>query len=289
MIGALIIVFREVLEAGLIIGIVWAVASRLITAKAWIVGGVAAGLLGSALVATFTGAIANAFEGYGQELFNAIVLATAVLMLMWHNMWMARHGRELATTLREAGQDVVAGRRSLVALAIIVCTAVLREGSEVVLFLYGVAISDDGATASSMVTGGLMGLVAGALVSGLTYKGLIAIPVRYFFTVTNWLITLLAAGMAAQSVSYLEQAGIITWFNQTMWDTSGILSEKSITGRILHTLVGYSDQPSGAQLIAYLAVIAVMWFAARQMRKGPAPKAQAAAAPIASTKANPSA
>lgn len=271
MIGALIIVFREVLEAGLIIGIVWAVASRLASAKAWILGGVAAGLAGSAVVAGFTGAIASAFEGYGQELFNAGILATAVVLLTWHNMWMARHGRELAGQLRQAGTDVVEGRRSFWALAIIVFAAVLREGSEVVLFLYGVAVSD-GTSALGLLGGGLLGLAAGAIVSVLTYNGLVAIPMRYFFTATNWLIMLLAAGMAAQSVSYLEQAGVVTVLNQTVWDSSGLLSESSLPGRILHTLVGYSDQPSAAQLVAYLAVVAVTWLAVRRIQKPAQPR-----------------
>jgi len=177
MIGALIIVFREVLEAGLIIGIVWAVASRLASAKAWILGGVAAGLAGSAVVAGFTGAIASAFEGYGQELFNAGILATAVVLLTWHNMWMARHGRELAGQLRQAGTDVVEGRRSFWALAIIVFAAVLREGSEVVLFLYGGILW--GAVPVLNICGGVswQGHLCGAL-AGVLAAYLLAGPER---------------------------------------------------------------------------------------------------------------
>ncbi len=266
MIGALIIVFREVLEAGLIVGIVWAVARDLLTAKSWILGGIAAGLVGSAVVAAFTGAIANAFEGYGQELLNASVLGAAVLMLGWHNIWMARHGKAMSSELRQAGQDVATGKKSFLALAMIVGLAVLREGSEVVLFLYGVAISN-GSTWLNMFVGGILGCVAGALVSVLTYRGLLRVPLRHFFTVTNWLITLLAAGMAAQSISYLEKAGVVNVFGQTAWDTSGILSESSMLGRILHTLVGYADQPTFAQLFAYIAVVAVLWLATRMIHQ----------------------
>jgi high-affinity iron transporter len=262
MLGALIIVFREVIEAGLIIGIVWAVASNLAAARAWILSGVAAGLGGSALVAIFTGAIASAFDGYGQEIFNACILGTAVVMLAWHNIWMARHGRRLAMELRQAGQEAVSGLRSFWALAFIVCMAVMREGSEVVLFLYGIVISN-GATGASLFMGGLLGLAAGLVVSVLTFKGLLTIPMRHFFFVTNWLVTLLAAGMAAQLVGYLQQAGVIDVLGETAWDTSSILSENSMVGRVLHTLVGYSDQPTVIQLIAYIAVIAVIWSAAR--------------------------
>ncbi len=86
-------------------------------------------------------AIANAFAGAGQELFNAAVLVVAVLMLGWHNVWMARHGRAIAAEAKALGEAVAGGRRSMAALAIVVGVAVLREGAEVVLFLYGIVVS----------------------------------------------------------------------------------------------------------------------------------------------------
>ncbi len=263
MIGALIIVFREVLEAGLIVGIVLAATQRVAGSRAWIYGAMAAGVAGSMVVAAFTGAITAAFEGYGQELFNACILGLAVLMLMWHNIWMARHGRSLAGELKESGQEVAAGRRSFWALFAIVGLAVLREGSEVVLFLYGVAVSGH-SSGVSMLTGGLLGLVSGGIISMLTFRGLVHIPMRHFFTVTNWLITLLAAGMAAQAISFLEKAGIATILSQTVWDSSWLLDEDGLLGRILHTLVGYTAQPSALQLSAYVAVILVVVFATRR-------------------------
>ena len=262
MIGALIIVFREVLEAGLIVGIVLA-ATRSVNGSRWFVSmGVLAGVLGSCVMAVFTGTLANAFDGFGQEIFNAAILAVAVVMLTWHNVWMAKHGRQLVGELKQAGREVLEGKKTLLALAIVVGTAVLREGSEVVLFLYGVAISDGG-SGVSIISGGLAGLVLGAVVSGFTYLGLLNIPTRHLFAVTSWLIALLAAGMAAQSISFLEKAGIVDFLGTTVWDTSGLLSEKSIAGRILHTLIGYSDQPTLLQLLAYLATLAVIFLATR--------------------------
>src|ERR1700692_3732238 len=124
----------------------------------WIAGGVAAGLFGACIVAVFTGELSGLFNGSGQELFNAGILGFAVLMLTWHNVWMSRHGRELAAEMRAAGEAVAAGSKSLFALAVVVAIAVLREGSEVVLFLYGVAASQGGANLA-MVAGGLIGLV----------------------------------------------------------------------------------------------------------------------------------
>ena len=257
MLPSLLIVFREVFEAGLIIGIVMAVTVGVPQRGRWVAGGVAAGVLGSCVVAVFTGGLSELFHGNGQELFNAAILSFAVLMLGWHNVWMARHGRELAAEMRSAGEAVVAGSKSLAALAAVVAIAVLREGSEVVLFLYGVAAAEGGA-GLGMVTGGAVGLVLGSLVCLLTYLGLVTIPARYLFAVTSALITLLAAGMAAQAIAFLEQANILTLFDQTVWDTSWILSDGSYLGRALHTLIGYVDQPTAMQLIVYAATLAVI-------------------------------
>jgi high-affinity iron transporter len=73
--------------------------------------------------------------------------------------------------------------------------------------------------------------------------------------VTTALITFLAAGLAAQAVVFLQQAGIVTALADTAWDTSAILSDTSLFGRVLHTLVGYSDQPSILQVVVYLVVL----------------------------------
>ena len=248
MLAALIIVFREIFEAGLIVGIVLAVTRTVPHRNAWIGGGVLAGVLAACLVAVFAGALSNLFAGMGQELFNALILAIAVVMLTWHNVWMARHGSELAGELRAAGQAVVEGSKSLLALAVVVGVAVLREGSEVVLFLYGVlAGSDD--SGLSVALGGFAGLLLGALVCVLTYAGLVRIPTRKLFAVTTVLIALLAAGMAAQAAAFLEKADVLTAMNNVVWDSAWLLSDSSLPGKALHTLIGYTDQPPAMQLV----------------------------------------
>lgn len=256
MIAALIIVFREVFEAGLIIGIVLAVTRTVPHRNVWIAGGVLAGALAACVVAAFAGALSNLFAGMGQELFNAAILALAVVMLTWHNVWMARHGKELAGELRAAGQAVVAGEKSLLALAVVVGVAVLREGSEVVLFLYGVLATGND-TPWGVALGGFAGLVLGALVCWLTYVGLLRIPPRALFTTTTVLIALLSAGMAAQATAFLERANWLTALDSVVWDSSWLLSDSSLLGKALHTLIGYTDQPTAMQLTVYLAILAV--------------------------------
>ena len=273
MLAALIIVFREVFEAGLIVGIVLAVTSSVPNRNRWIGGGVLAGVLAACLVAAFAGALSQLFAGMGQELFNASILCIAVVMLTWHNVWMAHHGREMAGELRAVGQAVADGTKSLLALAVVVGVAVLREGSEVALFLYGVAASEGG-SALSLALGGLLGLALGVGVCLLTYFGLMRIPPKALFATTTALITLLAAGMAAQAVAFLERANWLNSLDTVAWDSAWLLPETSIAGRTMHTLIGYTDQPTEMQLLVYVAVLIatfmLMRFAGSQPAK-PAP------------------
>jgi high-affinity iron transporter len=252
--AALIIVFREVFEAGLIVGIVLAVTGSVPHRNRWIGGGVLAGALAACLVAAFAGALSRLFAGMGQELFNAAILSIAVTMLTWHNVWMAHHGREIAGEMRAVGQAVADGTKSLLALAVVVGVAVLREGSEVALFLYGV-VASDGGSAASLAVGGFIGLALGAAVCFLTYFGLMHIPPRALFATTTVLITLLAAGMAAQAVAFLERANWLTSLDTVVWDSGALISETSIAGRTLHTLIGYTDQPTEMQLVVYATVL----------------------------------
>jgi high-affinity iron transporter len=254
--ATLIIVFREVFEAGLIIGIVLAVTGSVPHRNSWIGGGVLTGVLAACLVAASAGALSQLFEGMGQELFNAAILAVAVIMLTWHNVWMASHGRELAGQLRSVGKAVADGNKSLLALAVVVGVAVLREGTEVALFLYGVLASEgSGGSAASLLLGGIAGLVLGAGVCLLTYSGLMRIPPKALFATTTALITLLAAGMATQAVAMLERANWLISLDRVAWDSAWLLSDRSIAGRALHTLIGYTDQPTQMQLLVYVTVL----------------------------------
>jgi high-affinity iron transporter len=267
MLGTLIIVFREILEAGLIVGIVLAATRGVPRRGRWVGFGVAGGVLGACIVAAFASGIASLFAGSGQELFNAAILILAVGMLTWHNVWMAGHSREMSREMRQVGAAVADGQKPLLALSIVVGVAVLREGSELVLFLYGIAASGGSSTAA-MLTGGALGLAAGAGVSAAIYLGLASVPMKAMFKVTTGLITLLAAGLASQAVAFLQQAGHLAGYTTPLWDTSAWLPETGVIGRLLRTLIGYTDQPNAAQLAAYLAVIGLM-LALMRWRRGP--------------------
>ena len=269
MLATAIIVFREVLEAALIVGIVMAASRGAPGRGLWVGGGVAGGILGALCVAAAAETLAAMAQGMGQELFNAGILFAAVLMLGWHNVWMARHGRELASNATKLGHDVRSGAQPLWALAFAVGLAALREGSETVLFLYGIALAE-ASGAASLVTGAAIGLVLGVAAGFAIYWSLVSIPTRQLFTVTNWLVLLLAAGLASQGAAFLMQANLLPSLGSNVWDTSFLLSDQSIAGKILHTLIGYTAQPAGVQIIFYLATLVVITTLMRVLGQSPA-------------------
>jgi len=269
MLATLLLVFREVLEAALIVSIVAAATRGVARRGAWIGSGIALGVLGAGLVALFASAIADAMSGMGQEWFNAAVLLAAVAMIGWHVIWMSKHGRELAMQMKEVGSAVSSGSRPLTALLVVVAIAVLREGSEVVLFGYGLLAS--GSSAGALALGGVLGILAGMGVGFAMYFGLLRIPMKHFFNATNGLLVLLAAGLASEAAGKLVQADALPTLVDTLWDSSWLLSDESVLGRTMHVLVGYTAQPSGIQMAFYAATVVLLLFGMRLSSRAAVP------------------
>ncbi|MDX8402405.1 MAG: FTR1 family protein [Mariprofundaceae bacterium] len=270
MIAAWIIVFRETLEMALVLGVLLAATQGASTSRRWIAGGAAGGALGAVLAAVFMEELENALAGDGEFVFNAVVLAAAAALIGWTVVWMARHGREMSARMKQVGQAVSNGAAPKAALAAVSFAAVLREGGEAVFFLFGAArsIADDG---SGMLIGGVLGLASGGLTGWAVYKGLARIPLRHLFRVIGWLLTLMAAGMAALAAANLVLIGWLPPLADPLWDTSAILSEDSAPGAFLRVLTGYSDTPSGMQMLVFgltLALIAIAHTHANRPRQG---------------------
>lgn len=271
-----IIAFRETLEAALIVSIVLGASRDIPGRTLWVAGGLVAGLLGAGLVALFADAISGFFDGMGRELFNAGVLLIAVLMLAWHQVWMGAHGAELAAESRQLGQSVQKGVRPVSALALVTAIAVLREGSETVLFMYGIA-ADGTADTKSMLMGGGLGVLSAAALGWVLYAGLVRVPVKHIFKVTGIIMLLLTAGLAAQASAYLVQAGYLPALGYDIWDSSALLAQDNPIGVFLHILVGYVARPMGIQVLVYAAtLISILLASALVLRAHRAPARSAA-------------
>jgi len=270
MLNSAIIVFRECLEAALIIGIIAAATRGLAGRGRWITGSVLVGLAGSLVVAAGADWISGLAEGAGQELFNAGVVLLAAGMLAWHCIWMSRHGRELAQSARSVGQAVASGAAAFSALGAVIALAVLREGSETVLFLYGL-LAGGGQSLFEVAAGGMAGLAAGALAGCILYAGAVRLPMKAFFAVTNGLIALLAAQMASQGARFLAQADLLPSLADPLWDLSALLPDASVIGRTLNAVVGYRAMPSGIEVLFYTLMLAMVLVAMEAVRRMPPP------------------
>jgi high-affinity iron transporter len=256
MLGTAVIVFREVLEAALIIGLILAI-TKGVQGRIRIASiGVAFGILGAVVLALLAGQITPMAEGMGSELLNALILSAAVVMLSWHLIWMRKHSQQITYHVKQVGNSILQGEKPPTVIAVIIGLAVLREGSEVVLLMYGVSAA--GSDALGMLTGGVLGLLAGIAIGVVMYLGLARIPLKTLFRVSGWLLLLLTAGLAAQASNYLVQADLIPALGYNIWDTSNILSQQSLLGQFLHILVGYVDQPMGIQIVVYTLTLIVV-------------------------------
>jgi high-affinity iron transporter len=273
-----LLVFREVLEAALIISVVCAATHGVPRRGSFVLGGIGLGLMGALLVAVGADYIASLAGGAGQDIFNAGVLLSAVVMIGWHVVWMSSHGRELAEHMRSVGGAVKAGSRSLTLLLTVVALAVLREGSEIVLFLYGMAAGGIGR--GGLAAGIALGVGAGAILGFALYFGLLRIPIKHFFSVTNAMLILLAAGLASTAAGFLVQSDLLPTWGSQIWNTSHLLSDDSLLGRTLGILIGYKAAPAGVQIVFYLVTAALLAAGLRwQQRRTSAPSPSASAVP----------
>jgi high-affinity iron transporter len=258
-----LIVFRESLEAALFIGIVAAATQGVAGRSRWLAAGVGAGALGAIVLALLAEQIGSALDGLGQDMVNIGVLALALAMLLWHCIWVSTHAKEMAGEAREFGRAVQDGRRTPWALFAVIALAVLREGAETVLFVGGLVTGHGEAQTASVLLAGATGLAAGAAVGVALYAGLKRIPARHIFSVTNVLVALLAASIASQLVRDIAQAGFLETLTSPLWDSSSLVAPDSLPGAVLHGLIGYDARPSGAQLIAYVAVLGLIFVGTR--------------------------
>ena len=256
MISSALVVFREVFEIVLIVGIILAATKGMPHRNKAIYAGFGMGLFGAGLVAYFMREISAFSQGIGQELFNAAVLFTAALFIGWTLIWMKRHAREMKANFEKLGSAVSEGHLPFFSLSLVIALAILREGAEIILFTHGMLAS--GQSPTLIAAGSSIGLVSGAVLGVLLYMGLIKISTRHFFQITSWLLVFLVAGLMSQAVGFLSAAGAFEQLSFTVWDSSWLLSDGGIVGQSLGTLIGYTARPTAIQLIAYALSLAIL-------------------------------
>jgi high-affinity iron transporter len=249
MLGLSVIFFREVLEVMLIISIVVAATNNIKGRIPWIVAGLLAGIFASVLIAYGITLATLLLSGIGQDILNVIVMSITVLTIGWTVLIMSKQSvAQLQNALKTIESD---DKTSLYIIALIVMTAVIREGTELVLLSYGLVTASN-LEPTQIITGALLGAIFAVLIGLCTYFGLLTLPKKYLFKVTSWMLVLIAAGIAAQIPNYLASAGLLNSLVTPLWNTSWLLSESTLAGNIVHVLTGYTATPSAAQLLFYI-------------------------------------
>jgi len=265
MFAGFVITLREGLEAALVVAIMMGVLRRLDrldqARAAW--GGVFAAILVSLVVGVVLNRLGVTFEGPSEAAFEGLVMLMAAAMLTWMILWMQRQGPQVRSaleqdTIRAASQD---SAHMLFGLSFV---AVLREGLETALFLTAAAF---GLSPVQTLVGGALGLLCAAILGWLIYMGERRLNLRAFFRLTSFLLILFSAGLVAHGIRELQEVALLPWAGKRVWDLSSVLSESSILGSILKTLLGYNPNPSWLEVVGYIAYFPILWAVNRHIQR----------------------
>jgi len=253
--ATLLVVFRETLEAGLIVGIILTLLDKLHSNRyrSHILTSSAVAVLASFLLAWLLNSLTESAEGMMEKWLEGGISLVACAVLTHMIFWMDRQSKRVRTEIEEKVEAAVV-REEYLALILLPFLAVLREGAETVLFLKAVAIQH-----SSSVSwfGGILGAAGAIAISALIFIGGKKIPLRAFFRTTGVFLLLIAAGLLAYGVHEIQELGFLP-LNQTAWNINPILNEKEGIGAFLKSLFGYNGNPSVLEVIVYSIYLLVV-------------------------------
>jgi len=266
MLAAGLITFREGLEAALIVGIVLGYLRKVerLNRQRWVWAGVVTAVVASFAVALGLQLLGGKLEGRAEQIFEGTTMFLAVVVLTWMIFWMRYQARFIKVTLERRVRTVVTAGQNW-GLWSLVFIAVFREGVETALFLTAATFV---ANPGEMLWGGLLGLAMAVMAGWILYTTTVRLDVRRFFDVTSLILLFFAAGLMAHGIHEFQEAGLLPTLVEHLWSTKAILNDKSLLGSLLRSLVGYNDDPSLLEVVAYwgywaVVVTGVRWWTRR--------------------------
>lgn len=256
-----LVIFREGLEAVLIVGIILAYLARIGQRKLfkYIWFGTLLATVISLQAGIFIFMMTGSFKGKANQIFEGVAIFAAVIALTYMIFWMRKQAQGIGKKLRSK-VDLTLRSYSTIALVAVPFTAVLREGTETVLFMTAISITT---TTTSSIIGGLLGL-AGAIALGyLFYTRSRHLNLSLFFNITGILLILFAAGLLAYGIHEFHKAHLLPEGVAPLWNINSILDERSIGGSFLRALFGYNGDPSLVEVVFYLTYllgVSVLYF-----------------------------
>lgn len=255
MVDAVLLVLREVLEAALILSLLLALSSKFQLNFRWSFFALAAGIVGSWLLAHYAYEIADAMDGTGQELLNAFLYCAVILSVIFLGLLILPLAFKPASNASTTSRKIAINRHRLVysLFIIIVGFSLAREGSEIWIYLSGYTHQPD--QLSSALIGAAIGAGIGMSLGAITYYVFAFMSKKYFLPVFLVVITLLAGGLSMQIAKQLMQIGLLD-SGVPLWDSSFLVNEHSWLGELLYALVGYDSRPAPIQGFFYLLTVA---------------------------------
>lgn len=253
-----LVVFRECLEIALLLGVILAVTKQLEKSRIYIIAGVMLGIVSAALFAFFTRSITVAFSGLGDEIFNSGVILLTVALIGWTIVWMQCYSIKIKQNLNDLSVKISSGDSSYIMLVLIVAATILREGMEIIILVYSISLVEI-IDSNSYLLGLIIGIVSGLTLGVIIYLGLIKIVnQQYIFRISSILLMLVASGFAAEAAGILSSSGIITILSDHLWDSSWLISDRSIYGKFLKMITGYIARPNGLQVVFYVCTLGLI-------------------------------
>ncbi len=249
------VVWRESVEALLVVGILnaWLVANAAgaTRARLFLWGGVAAGLVVAGLFGWALVALADTLSDTTQEAFRTGMVLVAAVLIVQMILWMRRHGRSMKRDLEGALGEAVA-RENWWGVFTLAAIALAREGSETVVFLYGVLTAGSGDVRLTAAGAAVLGLV-GALATYMALQiGARRLSWAVFFRATEVMLLLLACALLMTGIDGLIELDVLPKLTGRLWDTSAILPDGNALGGFLANLTGYRARPNLTELLAFL-------------------------------------
>lgn len=253
-----LVVFRECLEIALLLGIILAVTKQIEKSRIYIIAGSMFGTVSAALFAFFARAISVSFSGMGDEIFNSIVILLTVVLIAWTIVWMQGYGGKIKQDFNDLSEKIHSGDSSSIMLVLIVALTILREGMEIIILVYSISLVEV-IDANSYILGLISGMVSGFALGIVIYLGLIKLAKqKYIFRISSILLMLIAGGFAAEAAGILTSSGIIMFLSDQLWDSSWLISDRSVYGKILNMITGYIARPNGLQVLFYISTIGLI-------------------------------
>ncbi|MFN8544298.1 MAG: FTR1 family protein [Candidatus Binatia bacterium] len=271
MIETLLIVWRESLEAALIVGILLTFLARSGETDGirWVWAGTVAAVLAAVLCAVASNGVVTTLGPDAQELVQVGILLVAVGVLTWMVLWMHRHARDLRGELhRRAGHALATGR--MLGLATIAFAAVFREGVETVLFLWGVVVHRSGTSPMALVAAGAVGLALAIATAWVFFRGFRFLDLPTFFRATGILLLLVAGGLLTSAANQLIGIGYLPPLVPQVWNSGWLVRDDSVVGLLLSALIGYRSRPSLLEVLVFVTyVVPVAWMLRRVPQRPP--------------------